>query len=475
MSIFFDHVRAGFPALWLQTQEPARAMAEHTTETRKLGYKCFSWDHQAGIHEIGNDFDSATEAGDPIAALKFLKGQPKKSILFLCNFHKFIPNVEVFQELTNLVEPYKATGKTLVVLSPTGNIPPEVEKLFSIIRFDLPEKKDLLAVLKYMAQSSGKPLPDEAGVDRILESGKGLTAWEFENALALSIIVKKGFDPEIILDQKKQLVKKNASLILEDSDETLENLGGLENLKGFCLKVASSPLCKGVLLLGVPGTGKSHFSKALGKTLGLPTAGLDFGRLFAGHVGESEELARAAFDIVDQFAPCILRIDEIEKGLSGIKSSGETDGGTGSRVFSTFLNWLNDHKTRVFVIATCNDIQAMPPEFLRAERWDAIFFVDLPTEKEREVIFKLYQKAYQVKGTPPTMDGWSGAEIKSLCRIAAMMGTTIDEATRYIMPLSQSMNEKIEDLRKWARTRTIPASNPEPGTDGQIKGRRIEQ
>ena len=473
MSLFFDMTRAGFPCIWLQTQEPTRAMAEYATEAQKVGYKIFSWDHQAGIHEIGNGFNSATEAGDPIAALKFLKGQPKKSILFLCNFHKFIQNVEVFQELTNQVEPYKATGKTLVILSPSGSIPAEVEKLFSIIRFDLPDKKDLLAVLKYMAQSSGKPLPDDTGVDRIL-SGKGLTAWEFENALALSIIVKKRFDPEIILDQKKQLVKKNASLILEDSDETLENLGGLENLKEFCLKVASSPLSKGVLLLGVPGTGKSHFSKALGKTLGLPTAAMDFGRMFGSMVGESEERIRGALDVVDSFSPCVLRIDEIEKGLSGIKSSGQTDGGTGSRVFSTFLNWLNDHKTRVFVIATCNDIQAMPPEFLRAERWDAIFFVDLPTEKEREVIFKLYQKAYQVKGTPPTMEGWSGAEIKSLCRIATMMQVNLDQATKYIMPLSQSMNEKIEDLRQWARTRTIPAS-PEPGPADQTKGRRIEQ
>ena len=166
--------------------------------------------------------------------------------------------------------------------------------------------------------------------------------------------------------------------------------------------------------------------------------------------------------MVDSFSPCVLRIDEIEKGLSGIQSSGQTDGGTGSRVFGTFLNWLNDHKSRVFVVATCNDIQKMPPEFLRAERWDAIFFVDLPTEKEREIIFNLYQGGYKVKGTPPDMDGWSGAEIKSLCRIAAMMGTKIEEAKHYIMPLSQSMAEKIEELRDWARTRTIAASIVEP-------------
>jgi len=471
VSNFLDHIKAGFPALWLQTQEPNRAMAEYSAEAKKIGFRCYSWDCQAGIKETGNGF--AKPEQDPVSALGFLKSQPTKSILFLLNFHRFIKATEIIQEISNLIEPYKASGKCLVVVSPLSEIPTELEKLFSLLRFELPDRETLLTVLRYMSESSGKPMPNDAGVERIIESGKGLTSWEFENALALSIIVKKGFDYEIILEQKKQLVKKNSSLVLEDSDETLENLGGMETLKAFCLKVANSPLSKGVLLLGVPGTGKSHFSKGLGKTLGIPTAAMDFGRMFGSLVGESEERIRGALAVVDSFSPCVLRIDEIEKGLSGIQSSGQTDGGTGSRVFSTFLNWLNDHRSRVFVVATCNDIQKMPPEFLRAERWDAIFFVDLPTEKERDTIFNLYRKAYEVKGTTPDMAGWSGAEIKSLCRIAAMMGTKIEDARQYIMPLSQSMAEKIEELRDWARTRTIPASTPE-AAEKQTKRRLNE-
>jgi hypothetical protein len=471
MSNFFDHIKAGFPALWVITQEPMRAMAEYSEESKKVGFKNYSWDCQAGIKEIGNGF--AKPEQDPVSALGFLKSQPSKAILFLMNFHRFIKATEIIQEIANLMNPYKASGKTLVILSPSSEIPLEVEKLFTVLRFELPDRESLLTVLRYMAESSKKPMPDDAGVERIIESGKGLTSWEYENALALSLIVKKKFDAEIVLEQKKQLVRKNASLILEDSDETLENLGGMDNLKEFCLKVANSPLSKGVLLLGVPGTGKSHFSKGLGKALGIPTAALDFGRMFGSLVGESEERIRGALDVVDSFSPCVLRIDEIEKGLSGIQSSGQTDGGTGSRVFGTFLNWLNDHRSRVFVVATCNDIQKMPPEFLRAERWDAIFFVDLPTEKEREIIFNLYREAYKVKGTASDMAGWSGAEIKSLCRIAAMMGTKIEDARQYIMPLSQSMAEKIEELRNWARTRTIPASNTEPAQE-QIKRRLSE-
>ena len=469
MQQFIEHLRAGFPAIWLQTQEPVRAVSELSSMAKAEGWQAFTWDCQSGFLEIGSPAAQNIPEPDPANAVKFLMKTPKKAILFLMNFHKFIPAVEVYQETLNRVDEYKASGKVLVVVSPFSGIPAEVEKVFIILRYDLPNRETLLRVLRFMAESAERDLPNTTEIEKILDAGRGLTAWEYENALALSLVTKKCFDADIVHEQKKQMVKKNASLIIEEIDETLESLGGMENLKLFCLKVATSQLSKGVLLLGIPGTGKSHFSKGLGKALGIPTAALDFGRMFGSLVGESEERIRGALDVVDSFSPCVLRIDEIEKGLSGIKSSGSTDGGTGSRVFGTFLNWLQDHKSRVFVVATCNDIQAMPPEFLRAERWDAIFFVDLPTAEERKVIFEIYQKQYNVTGTPPDMEGWSGAEIKSLCRIAAMMETPLEQAASYIMPLSVSMSEKIQGLRAWARTRTIPASVEKKPT-----GRRVE-
>lgn len=471
MMLFLEHLNAGFPALWIQTQEPTRAMTQLSLLALKNGYKSYSWDCQAGFRELGNGFQSKPEP-DPVMAVQFLKQAQTKSILFLVNFHKFIKPVEVCQEILNRVDEYKAQGKTLIVLSASAEIPAEVEKVFTVLRFELPGRETLLSVLHFMAESASKPIPNDEETERIIDAGKGLTAWEYENALALSLVVKKSFDAEIILEQKKQLIKKSGNLILEDSDETLENLGGMENLKSFCIKVARSSLSKGVLLLGTPGTGKSHFSKGLGKALGIPTAALDFGRMFGSLVGESEERIRGALNVVDSFSPCVLRIDEIEKGLSGIKSSGSTDGGTGSRVFGTFLNWLQDHKSRVFVVATCNDIQQMPPEFLRAERWDAIFFVDLPSERERQVIFDMYKSLYRVEGRPPDMEGWSGAEIKSLCRIAAMMKAPLEESAKYVMPLSVSMGEKVQSLRDWAKNRTIPASIP-IDTETKIKGRRL--
>jgi len=458
----------------VQTQEPARTISEWGGEAAKVGYKAFDWNCQSGVKEVANGFRK--EMPEPLDAISFLTTINQKSVIFLQNFHRFLRGdacIDLIQQIYNLMDQYKATGKTIVILSPSVEIPIELSKVFTVLSFDLPTKTDLKKILDYMADSAKKPLPDDEKQDAILEAGKGLAAMEFENALALSLVAKKSFDPLVIMEQKSQLIRKNASLMLEKFDESLENLGGLENLKSFCRKVVASPHSRGVLLLGVPGTGKSHFAKGLGKELGLPTPGLDFGRMFGSLVGESEGRIREALSVIDAFSPCILFIDEIEKGLSGIQSSGSTDGGTGSRVFGTFLTWLNDHRSRVFVVATCNDVSKMPPEFLRAERWDAIFFVDLPTERERRIILKLYQDQYQVQGEPShNLQGWSGAEIKSLCRIAAMMACPLAEAESYVIPLSQSMADKIDGLREWAKTRTIPASLE--SHDPKPTGRRVE-
>jgi len=475
MKDFVNYLKAGYPALWIQTSEDSRAVATLASQAREKGFKTYAWDCQAGIREIGNGYSK--QEPDPLAAVKFLLGREEKSIIFLYNFHKFVKSIEVIQEIQNCVRLYKTQQKSVIVVSPSAEIPIELEKIFFLSSFELPRKEELKKVLEEILDSANLTHTiKENEKDEIIEAGKGLSEFEFENAIALAIVSRQKNIKDIVLEQKKQIVKKNAGLLIENNEEeTMANLGGLENLKNFCMKVANSPLSRGVLLLGVPGTGKSHFSKALGNELGLPTAALDFGRMFGSLVGESEERMRSALQTIDAFSPCILRIDEIEKGLSGIKSSSQTDGGTGSRVFGTFLNWMQDHRSRVFVIATCNDISQMPPEFLRAERWDAIFFVDLPNQREREVIFKIYQNFYGVKGSVKdvSMDGWSGAEIKSLCRIAAMMQCELREAAKYVVPLSLSMQEKIESLREWAKTRTIPAS-------GEVniekpKTRRLEQ
>lgn len=217
---------------------------------------------------------------------------------------------------------------------------------------------------------------------------------------------------------------------------------------------------KGVLLLGVPGAGKSHFAKTLGKETGRVTINMDFGNLMGGIVGETEQKTRDALAVIDAMEPCILFIDEIEKGLAGT-SGHNGDSGTSKRQGGMFLKWLNDHDSDVYVVATSNSINDLPPEFLRAERWDAIFFVDLPHEEERVAILNIYRKFYSISDEDtqiPDIEGWTGAEIRSMCRLASSMEISLMEASQYICPIIKTMGEKIDALRNFATNRAIPAS-----------------
>ncbi|MEK6852725.1 MAG: AAA family ATPase [Nanoarchaeota archaeon] len=450
-----NYLKAGYPALWVQTSEPHRAEIVLCAEVQELGRFPKIWDVGRGVHDPNS---SSSSDGDPLSAVNYLSSFNEETILFLHNFHKFISSIEVIQAILNSLELWKSQGKCFIVISPCCDLPVELSKFFTILNFDLPSSSELEGILTFVAQSAVVDLPEN--IDQIISASKGLTAFEAENSFALSLVKEKYFSSQVIAEQKAQLVKKNSSLDFSTFKGKFETLAGLENLKTFAKKIIASSHSRGIMLLGIPGTGKSHFAKVLGNEVGLPTILLDMGRLFGSLVGQSEQQCREALQVVDAMSPCILFIDEIEKGLAGIASSGQTDGGTGSRVFSTFLTWLQDHESKVFVIATCNDISKIPPEFIRAERWDCIFFVDLPNKEERESIVNLYSLEYKIEERPTfSTEGWSGAEIKSLFRIASMLSSSLQEARGYVKPLSETMKDKIEGLRSWAKDRTIPASN----------------
>jgi SpoVK/Ycf46/Vps4 family AAA+-type ATPase len=312
-------------------------------------------------------------------------------------------------------------------------------------------------------ESTGIEPEDEAAV---LDAAQGLTWEEAENALALALVREKKFDPHAICTLKAQMVEKAAALQFSQFTETFVTLGGLENLKEWTLnrfqnRRSGLPF-RGILLLGVPGTGKSHFAKALGNEVGWPVLSLDMGRVFGSLVGESEAKMREALKVVDAMAPCVLFIDEIEKGLAGVGGS-SSDGGTTQRVGGTFLTWLNDHDSQVFVIATCNDYSKLPSEYTRMGRWDGIFFVDNPGTGERAQILKIYLDQFQVspKGKNlPDLDGYSGAEIRQVAIEAAYSGGDLTAAARFVIPIARSQKGQIDALREWARVRTIPASRP---------------
>lgn len=212
--------------------------------------------------------------------------------------------------------------------------------------------------------------------------------------------------PQAIWELKTQTLRKSGLLQLHRGTESFADLGGLDALKAFCYRslkrsasVSDLARPRGVLLLGVPGTGKSAFAKALGRETGRPTLVLDVGALMGSLVGQSEANVRRALRIADAMAPCILYCDEIEKGLSGAASSGQTDSGVSARLFGSLLTWLNDHTSDVYFVGTCNDISKLPPEFARAERFDGLFFLDLPGDSQKRQIWQMYLRAYGLDDT----------------------------------------------------------------------------
>src|ERR1019366_8105511 len=220
-----------------------------------------------------------------------------------------------------------------------------------------------------------------------------------ENASALSVVQSKAITPEIVAREKAQAVKKNGLLELIEAKESLDSIGGLDVLKEWLLKRRNAfsqraieyglPTPKGLLIIGIPGTGKSLTAKATAKVFGVQLLKLDAGRIFAGLVGQSESNLRSVIQTAEAIAPCCLWIDEVEKGFSGTKSSNSTDGGTSARVFGTFLSWMQEKTAPVFVVATANDVTQLPPEMLRKGRWDELFFVDLPNQAERQATIAL--------------------------------------------------------------------------------------
>ena len=212
----------------------------------------------------------------------------------------------------------------------------------------------------------------------------------------------------------------------------------------------------------MPGTGKSALAKALGNETQRPTLTLDIGALMGSLVGQTERNVREALRIADAMAPAILFIDEIEKGLSGVSSSGSTDSGVSARLFGTMLSWMNDHASDVFMIVTSNDASKLPPEFTRAERFDAIYFLDFPGPEQKERIWQLHASAYGIDSEQPRPKDtdWTGAEIKSCCRLAALLDMPLLDAARNVVPIAATASENVARLRQWANGRCLSADRP---------------
>ena len=464
-----NYLKAGYPLLHVCTQEADRA----TRSIKADGWKAYSWDCLRGITDPENE-KVVEDVKDPLGSLKWL-ARKGDTILIVQNFHHFITSVEIIQEIQNSLPAWKGQGSCLVITGPRMNLPVELEKYFTILDFALPSPQDLTAIQQELGESLGVKPCEEAA-----EAARGLTEFEAETAFALSLVMKKTFCAEIITEQKKQMIRRSG-LMEFWPPVAPDQVGGLEQFKQYLANRKKAfqqgqehlPKPKAILLVGIPGTGKSLSCKAAASILNWPLIRLDISALKGSLVGESERKIRQATSTIDAFGRAVVWLDEIEKTFSGVKSSGRTDGGTTSAMFGHFLTWMQETTSPVLIMATANNIAELPPEFMRAGRFDAMFFVDTPTIEEKTQIISIMNKRYHSQipeEYAEKLEGWSGAEIEQLAKDSLFDG--LQTALENIIPLSKTMKEEITALREWAKTRARKANTPEDETK---KTRRIKE
>lgn len=493
-------IRAYYPVLYLhsyeyyRTKQKIKGIVELLRrEGKKVNY--YQWDCVYGLVQILPDKTEKRieRMQNPLEVLAYILNSKKsgeKNIFVLDDINNHIDRDEVKLMFRKIAE---ATNNNThaIILSSIYRLPAELEKYITVLQIPLPKRNELGEVLDIVAKQSKVELKTNLR-NRLIDAALGMTSMEADLAYCLAS-VKDGFDdksPFTVSSEKEQIIRKSGILDYFPKNESLKDVGGMENLKEWLKKRQlaydkeardwglKEP--KGLLLLGVPGCGKSLIAKSIASSWNMPLLRLDVGKVFQGIVGSSEDNIRKAIATAEAVAPCVLWIDEIEKGLSGVQSSGATDGGVTSRIFSTILTWMQEKTAPVFVVATANNINQLPPELLRKGRFDEIFFVDLPSQKEKENIFSIHLQKNRQNVSSFALDilaqkaeGFNVAEIEE-CVKEAMFTAYVEsqesniapklqmihilDAIKNTVPLSKTMEKQITDLRKFAVSRAKNAS-----------------
>ena len=493
-------IRAYYPVLYLhsyeyyRTKQKIKGIVELLRrEGKKVNY--YQWECVYGLVQILPDKTEIRieRMQNPLEVLAYILNSKKsgeKNIFVLDDINNHIERDEVKLMFRKIAE---ATNNNThaIILSSIYRLPAELEKYITVLQIPLPKRNELGEVLDIVAKQSKVELKTNLR-NRLIDAALGMTSMEADLAYCLAS-VKDGFDdksPFTVSSEKEQIIRKSGILDYFPKNESLKDVGGMENLKEWLKKRQlaydkeardwglKEP--KGLLLLGVPGCGKSLIAKSIASSWNMPLLRLDVGKVFQGIVGSSEDNIRKAIATAEAVAPCVLWIDEIEKGLSGVQSSGATDGGVTSRIFSTILTWMQEKTAPVFVVATANNINQLPPELLRKGRFDEFFFVDLPSQKEKENIFSIHLQKNRQNVSSFALDilaqkaeGFNGAEIEE-CIKEAMFTAYVEsqetniapklqmihilDAIKNTVPLSKTMEKQITDLRKFAVSRAKNAS-----------------
>lgn len=496
-----DMLKAYYPVLYLTSYEYDRTKQKidgivNILRAENENVRLFNWNCVDGLRSIVGDKPypvknrDGEEIVEPEETLKYILNdiEPSKDIFILEDFNNYIEEENVKFYMRSIAEKARYTNSHAILLSAVYKLPIELEKYVSVLNIPLPNRRDIEKTLGVVERQCKINLSVEMR-SRMVDAALGMTSMEADLAFCLAAVRDDlGSDaPYTVSSEKEQIIKKSGILDYFPKNESLKDVGGMEILKDWLFKRQKAyekkardfglQEPKGLLLLGVPGCGKSLTAKSIASFWNMPLLRLDIGKVYQGLVGSSEDNIRKAIATAEAVAPCVLWIDEIEKGLNGVQSSGSIDGGVTSRIFSTILTWMQEKTSPVFVVATANNINLLPPELLRKGRFDEIFFVDLPTAQERRKIFSIH---LQKKGQDPSKfpmelfakktEGFNGAEIEECIKEAMfaayvqnpeepkLKAAHIVEAIEKTVPLSTTMREQITNLREWAKTRAKNAS-----------------
>ncbi len=515
---FSTILRAKYPLFYVSVLEEPRFLTFLEHFCRVKGYKCFVWDTFNGLIDINSKEKTggaSDDIKDPGAILQHILTAGKNyenkkesvdkrkdegcrgEIFVLLDFHRFLDN-DVAPELERMLRAVAGLNGIVstILTGPFYVSSPAVENLIPNIDFPFANEEEIKTAL-YEVVNGVKSSPKLINLEKetkkreedLVNAVTGLTLAEAQTGFSKCLITHNKWDLKSIIAEKKQIINKNGMLEYYDPDVSMNDVGGLKNLVNWIKdrKVCFSQEAedyglkkpRGLLILGNSGAGKSLVCKAISSVWNMPLLKLDFGKLFGSLVGDSEKNTREAIRLAELVSPSILWLDEIEKSISGVKSSSQTDGGTTNRVLSTFLTWMQEKTAPVFVVATANDHEAMPPEFLRAGRFDEIFFVALPNEEERIEIFAIHLKkhnlnlkSFSLELLSKESDQYSGAEIEKAIDISLLTGfldgkrkiktDDIIKALGEFKPLSVLKSEDFDGLKEWAEATGCRKANAEP-------------
>jgi hypothetical protein len=501
-------LRARNTLLWIVSREEVRVENSLIEAAARAKFEVRLWDCAAGIvstPDKENKRKKLLADGDPTACIKFIADKKDKAVYVLRDLHLWIRDPMLLRQLRNLAKELESAEKeearAIIVLSPSSEIPPELAGHATVLDYPLPDRIEIAGIVDNLIENVKPELKDKAlaaGRDSIIDSAVGLTAQEASNCFSLSLVVNKTLSPSTIGNEKKRIIAREKVLTWVDPDPRgLEAIGGLKFVKEWLIqrkaafsaaaKAYGLPTPKALLLCGCPGTGKSLTAKCVATAWQMPLLRLDFGALKSKYVGDSEQNVRRALSVAETVAPCVMWIDELEKGLAG-STGPQGDGGVSADALSVFLSWSQDKQGSVFTLATANAVDTLPPELLRRGRFDEMFFLDLPTLTERKEVliatlrqFNRDPSTIDIDRVAKSTDMFTGAEIASLLPDALFDAFSDNArplktedllvAAGKVVPMAKTSEDKIKRLREWAKTRARRASPPEDETNS--KGGRM--